>query len=101
MPKCGSMPMPMSPGSLYLIEFRIVRRSLSRMVHCWPVFLTYCLGSSQIVQTAYGCSLSAYWVPQVVQMKLGMAHLSLEFLPQFIEMCFSFKRYRSTKVKEN
>src|SRR5207253_8145409 len=71
MAKCGSTPTPMSPGSLNLIELRLVSRNRSSVVHCWPVFLTYCLGSSQIVQAAGGCSLSAYCVPQVVHMKLG------------------------------
>jgi hypothetical protein len=37
-----------------------------------PVFLPYCLGSSQIVQEAGGWSLSAYCVPQVVRMRWGM-----------------------------
>ena len=74
MAKCGSMPMPISPGSLNLIELRLVSRSRSRVVHCWPVTLTYCRSSWQMVQAAGGCSLSAYCVPQVVQMKFGMAH---------------------------
>ena len=74
MAKCGSMPMPISPGSLNLSEFRLVSRSLSRVVHCWPVALTYCRSSWQMVQAARGWSLSAYCVPQVVQMKFGIAH---------------------------
>jgi hypothetical protein len=74
MAKCGSMPTPISPGSLNLSEFRLVSRSLSRVVHCWPVALTYCRSSWQMVQAAGGWSLSAYCVPQVVQMKFGIAH---------------------------
>ena len=66
------MPMPISPGSLNLIELRFVSRRRSSVVHCWPVFLTYCLGSSQIVQAAGGSSVSAYCVPQVAQIKFGM-----------------------------
>ncbi len=45
MAKCGSMPIPISPGSSNLTELRLVRRSFSRVVHCWPVTLTYCLSS--------------------------------------------------------
>ena len=45
MAKCGSMPTPMSPASLNLSELQLVCRSLSRVVHCWPVALTYCRSS--------------------------------------------------------
>ena len=72
MAKCGSMPTPMSPDSSNRIELRLVRRSLSSVVHCWPVALTYWRSSWQIVQEAGGWPLSAYCVPQVVQMKFGM-----------------------------
>ena len=72
MAKCGSMPMPIRPGSSNRIELRLVSRSLSSVVHCWPVALTYCRSSSQMAQAAGGCSLSAYCVPQVVQMKWGI-----------------------------
>ena len=75
MAKCGSTPMPISPGSSKRIEFRLVSRSLSSVVHCWPVALTYCRSSSQMAQTAGGCSLSACCVPQVVQMKFGMVFM--------------------------
>ena len=36
MAKCGSTPMPVSPGSSNRIELRWVSRSLSSVVHCWP-----------------------------------------------------------------
>jgi hypothetical protein len=68
----GSMPTPISPGSSNLIELRWVSRSRSQVVHCWPVTLTYCRSSWQTAQAAGGWSLSAYCVPQVVQMKFGM-----------------------------
>lgn len=68
MAKCGSMPMPIRPASLNLIELRLVSRRRSSVVQFWPVALTYWRGSSQIVQAEGGCWLSAYWVPQVVQM---------------------------------
>src|SRR5262245_13770392 len=74
MAKCGSIPTPINPGSLNFTEFRLVSRSLSRVVHCWPVALTYCRSSWQMVQPAGGWSPSAYCVPQVVQMKFGIAH---------------------------
>jgi hypothetical protein len=64
--------MPISPGSLNLSEFRFVSRSLSSVVQCLPVFLTYCRSSRQMAHAAGGWSLSAYWVPQVVQLKFGM-----------------------------
>ena len=72
MAKCGSTPMPVSPDSSKRIEFRLVRRSLSCVVHCWPVTLRYCRSSWQTAQAAGGCSLSACCVPQVVQMKFGI-----------------------------
>ena len=72
MAKGGSMPMPISPGSSNRIELRLVSRSSSSVVHCWPVALTYCRSSWQMAQAAGGWSLSAYCVPQVVQMKFGM-----------------------------
>src|SRR6187399_2120780 len=97
MAKCGSMPTPISPGSLYLIEFRPVTRSLSSVVHCCPVFLTYCRSSRQIVQALGGWSPSAYCVPQVVQMKFGMVTLPrpitgnerrlLHFDPRLASLC--------------
>src|SRR6266536_1886788 len=61
-----------SPGSSNRIEFRWVSRSLSRVVHCWPVALTYCRSSWQMAQTAGRSSASACCVPQVVQMKFVM-----------------------------
>ncbi len=54
MAKCGSTPMPISPGSSKRIELRLVSRSLSCVVHCWPVALTYCRSSSQMAQAAGG-----------------------------------------------
>jgi hypothetical protein len=57
-----------------LIEFRFVRRNWSSVVQFWPVALTYCRSSWQMAQAAGGWSLSAYWVPHVVQMKFGMMH---------------------------
>src|SRR6516164_2524051 len=74
MAKGGSMPTPISPGSSNLSEFLLVSRSLSRVVHCWPVALTYCRSSWQMVQAVGGWSLLAYCDPQVVQMKFGIAH---------------------------
>src|SRR4051812_39084747 len=73
MAKCGSTPMPVSPGSSNRIELRFVSRSRSRVVHCWPVTLRYCRSSWQTAQAASGCSLSACCVPQVVQMKFVIA----------------------------
>jgi hypothetical protein len=69
MAKCGSIPMPMSPGSSCLIELRFVSRSRSSVVHCCPIALTYWRSSSQMAQAPGGSSLSACCVPQVVQMK--------------------------------
>ena len=68
MTKCGSTPMPVNHGPSSRIELRWVSRSLSSVVHCWPVTLTYCRSSSQIGQLAGAPSLAGYWVPQVVQM---------------------------------
>ena len=74
MANCGSIPIPIRPGSLNLIDVRFVRRNRSSVVHCWPVLRTYCLSSWQIVQELGGWSLSAYCVPQVEQMKFGIFH---------------------------
>lgn len=63
---------------LDLIEFRLVSSSLSSVVQCWPVALTYCRSSWQMAQASGGWSLSAYCVPPVVQMKFGIAHHPLD-----------------------
>jgi hypothetical protein len=47
--------------------------SESSVVQLWPAGVTYCRSSSQIGHAAGGLSLGAYCVPQVVQMKAGMA----------------------------
>ena len=45
----------------------------SSVVQLWPGGGTYCRSSSQIGQAAGGLSLGSYCVPQVLQMKAGMA----------------------------
>ena len=53
--------------------FMLRLASESSVVQLWPGGGTYCRSSSQIGQAAGGFSLGAYCVPQVVQMKAGMA----------------------------
>ena len=50
------------------------RCRLSRVVHCWPVALTYWRLSWQMAQAAGAWSPSTYCVPQVVQMKFVTVH---------------------------
>jgi catechol 2,3-dioxygenase-like lactoylglutathione lyase family enzyme len=74
MAKYGSVPTPISPGSLNLIEVRLVSLRCSRVVQFWPVALTYCRSSWQMGQEGGGCSVPAYCVPEVVKMKFVIAH---------------------------
>lgn len=73
MAKDGSMPIPHRPSSSSLTTFRWDCLRSSRIVHCCPFQPTNWRSSSQMSQLAGVWSLSANWVPHVVQMKFGMA----------------------------
>src|SRR4051794_30883564 len=69
----GRVSMAVRPGSSsYRWFWRPSAWSAARVVHCWPFQPTYCRSSSQIGQRSGGCSLGAYWTPQVRQMNASM-----------------------------
>ena len=73
MPKAGKVVIEIRLGSSSRQAFMLRLASVSSVVQLWPAGVTYCRSSSQIGQAAGGFSLGAYCVPQVVQMKAGMA----------------------------
>ncbi len=72
MAKYGVAPMPMTFGSCSRKAFMWPAWSASSVVQVWPRGGTYCRSSSQMRHCAGGCAVSAYCVPQAVQMKWGM-----------------------------
>jgi hypothetical protein len=55
------------------MAFMLRLASTSSVVQLCPAVVTYCRSSSQIGHDAGGFSVGAYCVPQVLQMKAGMA----------------------------
>src|SRR5580700_348464 len=73
MANAGTLPIPMRSGSCCWKELIWRRDSDSSVVHACPDGGTNWRGSSQIGQRAGFCGEGANWVPQVTQMKAGMA----------------------------
>jgi len=65
-------PMPMTPLSYSRQAFMWLCDSAESVVQVCPRGGTYCRSSSQMAHCAGGFSLSAYCMPQAVQMKWGM-----------------------------
>src|SRR6185436_4804025 len=82
MPKAGNVTMEMRLGSSSRHAFMLRLASVSSVVQPWPGGGTYCRSSSQIGQADGGFSDGSYCVPQVVQMKAGMAGTRLRSMMQ-------------------
>src|SRR6478735_11648739 len=73
MTKAGNVVIEIKFGSSSRQAFMLRLASVSSVIQLWPAGVTYCRSSSQIGQAAGGFSLGSYCVPQVLQMKAGMA----------------------------
>ncbi len=70
-PMAKPAPMPITPASYSRKAFMWLCDSAASVVQLCPRAGTYCRSSSQIAHCAGGWSLSAYCMPQAVQMKWG------------------------------
>ena len=74
-PKAGSTPIPVRPGSSSRTTTAWSRAISAIVVHCWPPQPTYWRSSLQMGQSPGGCGVSGCWTAQVRQIQAGIRSL--------------------------